>query len=364
MIGSLDAGGIQAFSVNISKGLMDLGYTVDFAVDHNEYDFYADIIESLGCNLFFFKAPSYLNVHAYMAQWDEFFRQHPEIDIVHGHARSTAALYLSSARRAGMHTVAHSHSTSNGVGIRGMAKNVTRRQIWRYAEAYLACSEEAGAWLYGKHWMKDAPSYVIQNGIDLDRFAFDGISRCNIRHQLDIDESAHVYGHVGRFNRVKNHEFLLKVFELIKACDPSAVLLLVGDGELRGKIESLVKESALEASVRFVGNVTDAAPYYSVMDLLIFPSLWEGVPLSLVEAQAAGLPIVASDRINEASFVIKDACRILSLGSPGEWARCAIDLSCMQNERGGSTLDDLVNSPYSLANTCRAMDCVYRSLLD
>lgn len=358
MIGSLDAGGVQAFAYNVSRALEGPDFHFDFAVDHSEYDFYKKPILELGCKLYCLEELSLANAPLYVRQWDEFFAKHPEIDVVHGHSRSTAAVYLASAKKKGAVTMAHSHSTSNGRTIRGAVKDLTKQFIWKNSDYYLACSEEAGRWLYGCHWRKSAPSEVIPNAVDSRRFGFSMGFRRQVRCEFDIKPDVPVFGHVGRFNEVKNHEYLVDVFSKILEMVPDAILVLVGDGELRPKITGKARELGIESSVRFIGNVADTAPFYSAMDAFLFPSLYEGIPLCLIEAQSSKLPIVVSDGVDSASFVEIDRCKRVPLDSFDKWVTVAVAMAGLPiSDRGESVL--IRKSPYAFESMCARMAELY-----
>lgn len=363
MIGSLDAGGVQAFAFNSSKILQGTEFQFDFAVDHDDCDFYKNPIQDMGSKLYQFPTPTYLNFRRYERKWDAFFSAHREYDIIHGHSRSTASLYLRSAKRHGLATIAHSHNTSNGKGVRSLAKDMMCHSIWKHADIYLACSEEAGSWLYGKHWRHDADSRVIPNAVDLERFRFRKSSRLTIRRELSIDQSAFVIGHVGRFSAVKNHAFLVRCFYYLVQRIPNTVLVLVGDGELRGQIEAQVAKLGLSDNVRFLSNVSDVAPYYSAMDILLFPSLYEGIPLTLIEAQASGLPLVVSSHVNPHAVLCKDNCTILELDSPEKWTDVVVELLNGTALRSEAIPREIANSTYNIQYLRTELADVYRSAL-
>lgn len=154
---------------------------------------------------------------------------------------------------------------------------------------------------------------VIPNGIDFGRFSYNSAKRESLRAELFLDHRV-VIGHVGRFVNEKNHEFVIKVFEEYLKQDPNAVLLLIGDGEKREHIHQFVCKKGLEDRVIFTGEVTNVEEYYSAMDVFLFPSLYEGLGIVLIEAQSQGLPCVISERI-PSEVVINDNCTALSLNA-------------------------------------------------
>lgn len=188
--------------------------------------------------------------------------------------------------------------------------------IKRYATDLFACGEEAGRWMFGTDDFK-----VIRNCIDVDAYAFDRVVREDARRELGISADAPVVGHVGRFDAVKNHSFLLDVFaELLKEM-PNAVLLLAGDGSLRPEMEDKARKLGIGGSVKFLGIRSDVPRLMQAMDCFVMPSLYEGLPMVLVEAQATGLPCLISDGIPRDCDIANGSVERESLDSGTEdWA--------------------------------------------
>ena len=274
-------------------------FQFDFVVFEGELrDNYHEIVE-LGGNVY--ECPRYnVNNHwKFVSWWKQFFRDHTEYRIFHSHLRSCVSIILPIARKAGCTTIVHSHSTSNGSGIKAMAKAILQWPIRFQADYLFACSEESGRWLFGKKAIYGENYQTIPNCIDTTRFAFSQEKRLQLREELNIAPDEYVIGHVGRFHEAKNHRFLVDVFAEVLKKQERTRLMLVGDGELREEIRTYCSQLGVLDKVIFVGSKSDTAPYYSAMDVFVFPSLWEGVPVSVVEAQIAGAPCIISDRITK-----------------------------------------------------------------
>jgi glycosyltransferase involved in cell wall biosynthesis len=268
----------------------------DFMVHTNQKCDFDDEIEKLGGKIF--RVPRYSgnNHFIYKNIWKSFFETNTEYRIIHSHVRSTAAIYLNIAKNYGLVTIAHSHSTSSGNGINSFLKNILQLRL-RYISDYMfACSEAAGQWLFGKKRIKDKNFKVIKNSIETSKFLFNEDHRKHVRTELNLNDRF-VIGHVGRFHESKNHDFLVEVFNRIYAMDNNSVLLLVGDGALKSEIQLKVKNLCLEKNVIFTGVRSDVQELLQAMDVFLFPSLYEGLPVILIEAQASGLIIFASDKI-------------------------------------------------------------------
>lgn len=321
MIGSMNIGGSQIMMLNLYRAINRDVIQFDFILDHPEERALADQFEALGARIFAMPSFRLSNIADVKYAWDEFFKNHSEYKILHSHVRSYASIYIPIAKKYGLTTIIHSHSTSNGTGAKALLKAVLQYPLRYQADYFFGCSEEAGRWLFGKKVIQRENYKTIQNCVDIEHFTFSPEKREQIRRQFNIAPDVYVLGHVGRFHEVKNHRFLLDVFVEVLKKKKQARLMLVGDGELREDIRTCCAELGILDKVFFVGSKRDTAPFYSAMDCFVFPSLWEGVPVSVVEAQASGLPCVISDTITKDVFLLEDFVCAKSVEDPPEkWA--------------------------------------------
>lgn len=237
-----------------------------------------------------------------------------DYDIVHAHGNSSSLLLEMLAAKLGKAKVriAHSHNTTCNSPL---VHKILNPIFIKFCTERLACGVEAGKWLYGNHDFK-----VINNGIDTFRFRFNDRERENIRKQLRWSDSF-IIGNVGNFYEQKNHTFLLDTFSRFYQKEPKSRLLILGDGPLKDELLIKVKNLGLEDTVKFAGSVGNVEVYLSAMDIIVMPSLFEGLPLTLIEEQANGLQCVVSD------VITKDAdmgnLEFLSLDLPAsEWSKC------------------------------------------
>lgn len=235
--------------------------------------------------------------------------------VAHLHHPAMARFLYPVLRRHGVGAViVHSHSTAySDSRLSALRNRVLCHRLDRYSDTRLACSREAGEFLFGA-----AGFDVLPNAIEVDAFAFDPGLRASVRESLGLN-GALVVGHVGRFSEEKNHRFLVSVFAELLKMDRACHLLLVGDGQLRGAIETMVLDQGLQEKVTFLGNRPDVKALYQAMDVLLLPSLFEGLPMVGVESQCAGLPIVCSDRVPEEVAIGNSSFLSLEL-TPRQWA--------------------------------------------
>lgn len=296
VLGGLERGGAETMVMNLYRNIDREKIQFDFIIHTPLKQAYYEEILSLGGKIYHFPAFNGKNIFALKKIWTEFFKEYPEYKILHSHVRSYASLYIPIAKANGVKTIIHSHSTSNGKGIASIIKKVLQYPLRYQADYLMACSNEAGEWLYGKGACNKANYMFIPNAIDVRKYRFDKSVRDDYRKQFGLNNKF-VIGHVGRFHEAKNHSFLLEVFAKVCEKREDAMLLLVGDGELREVIVNKIKELRLENRVILTGSRDDVPQLLQTMDIFAFPSIWEGLPVTVVEAQAAGLPCIISNNI-------------------------------------------------------------------
>ena len=323
-IGSLGLGGSQTVVMEIYRKINRDKIQFDFVVFPEERKGFYDEVKQLGGNVYVCPRYNGKNHRDFCRWWHSFFATHNEYRIIHGHVRSVALIYLQIAKKYGLKTIVHSHSTSNGSGKAAIVKAILQWPL-RYSADYLfACSTQSGEWLYGIHATKKQNFRVIPNCIDVARFAFDAAKREELRKEYNIPLDSFVVGHIGRFREVKNHRFLIDVFCKIVEKRSDSMLVLVGEGELQDNIRNYCHKCGIVEKVIFAGGQDNPVPFYSAMDIFVFPSLWEGVPLSVVEAQAAGLHCLISDTITK-DVNLTNLVEMVSLQkAPDEWAKIAL----------------------------------------
>ena len=227
------------------------------------------------------------------------------------------------AKCAGVPTrIAHSHSTTNKKEKKkNLLKQVLRPFSKLFATDYMCCSELAGRWLFGNKEYDKGNVYLLNNAIDLDKFKYDEKVRKEKRKELNISDDTLVIGHVGRFVEQKNHRFLIDIFNEVHKQKEDSILLLAGQGPLMEEMQEKVKALGIENSVKFLGQRNDINELYQAFDVFLLPSLYEGLPVVGVEAQATGLLCVLSDDMTKETKILQST-QFLSLNhKASEWAK-------------------------------------------
>lgn len=323
VIGIMNRGGAETMIMNLYRNIDRSKVQFDFVENEgNEAAFDAEIY-ALGGRIFHCPRYTGKNHFSYVKWWNNFFAKHAnEYRIVHGHIGSTAAIYLSVAKKYGLFTIAHSHNARTQLNLKEIIYAAYAYPVRFIADQCFACSRAAGVSRYGQKIGNDSERCIVfHNAIDTRQFRFDPSERNAMRTRLRVNDRI-VIGHVGRFDRQKNHSFLLRIFQNIVLKAPNAVLLLVGDGTLRENIETYISDHGLSENVILTGIQSNVAPYYQAMDIFVFPSLSEGLPVTLVEAQASGLPCVISDHVPRESIITDGLVTVQNLDdSAGTWAK-------------------------------------------
>ena len=326
VLGGTGLGGAESRVMDSYRHLDRSRIQFDFCVHSQEEGFFDKEIESLGGHIYRVPRFRVINWMAYRKAWKAFFAAPPGYRAVHGHMTSTASIYLPIAKASGVPlTIAHARSAGVDPGLKGMMTRFLRRNLGRKADVCLTCSRLAGEAVFGKKMVEQGKVITVPNAIDAQEFAFSPDMRMRRRAELGIGEQEFVIGHVGRFGHMKNHSFLLDVFAEVCKMLPDSRLLLVGEGGLMGAVREKAVSLGLAGRVIFAGNQAQVADYYMAMDFFVFPSIFEGLPGSVIEAQAAGLRCLVSDSVTD-EVLITPLASARSLGDgAAAWARDVLE---------------------------------------
>lgn len=362
VLGTLNRGGTESMLMNIYREIDKSQIQFDFIIHTDKKcDFEEEIIE-LGGKIYHFPRYNFKNHFKYQKCWKDFFKNHKEYKILHGHIRGSAFLYLKIAKEYKLKTIMHAHSTaSRGNILERQVKNILRYFSRRYIDCFFACSIEAGKWLFGNSIVNNKNFKIIKNGIDIEKYSYSEEKRKTLREKLNI-ENKFIVGHVGSFTYPKNHEFILDVFNEVQKNIEDSILLLVGDGELKNKIVNKIKKLGLEKKVILTGNVSNVNDYMCIMDIFLFPSLNEGFPVALIEAQTNGLKCFVSHTLTRDIIVIKELIKVCSLKmSPKKWAKEIID---NKNYERKKEIDIIGKKGYDSKKNIQKIEKLYLKLLN
>lgn len=316
VVPNMQQGGIENFLMNIYRNIDRKKVQFDFLVHYKKRFFFDDEIEKLGGKIYRFSIREDNNLIKYIRDLDKFFKEHKEYKIVHGHMGSLGGIYLHVAKKNGVPIrIAHSHGAAHLKTIKGYIKSILFKFFRMPANVYWACSTEAGKFIFGKRTKFE----LIPNAIDMEKFKYNIFIRNEVRNDLKLNNKL-VIGNVGRFNLQKNHSFLLDIFAELHKISPNAILLLIGNGELEKNIKDKINKLNLNNDVKLLGIRNDVNRIYQAMDLFLMPSLFEGLPLTGVEAQVSKLKCFFSDAITKEVAITNNVKFIPLSLSAKEWA--------------------------------------------
>lgn len=361
----MDRGGVETLLMNLYRTIDRAEFQFDFLTHPPTVDTvysYEEEIKDLGGKVY--KAPSFIkDPVAYKRFIVSFFDEHPEYRIVHAHNLDSAALaYMPIVKKHGCYLIAHAHNDKErGSLLRRSLIDLTHRIIRRYPDYFYACSDEAGTFFFGKEVIKSGNYAIFNNAILLDKYSTTEDEHVRCKKKLFHGMNGPIFGTVGRLCEQKNHGFLLDIFARIHIKNKNAVLVIVGEGELRRDLESKAYEVGLADSVRFVGSVGNVDEYLKAFDVFLFPSLYEGLGMAAVEAQAAGLPTLLSDSI-PSKAMCTDLARPISLSDgPDEWAKAALESYEANRGRRADRVEQVRQSGFDIKQVAMELCDFYSS---
>lgn len=365
VLGNTGRGGSQSYAMNILRNIHRDRYHIDFVVYKNPEEGYGSEMEHLGCKIFIvpqFKGYNYFNCKK---AWEQLL-SNEQYDVIHGHASNAAFIYLKIAKKKGCKTILHSHSA----GFRGnkLEQFIKRRfssEGKKYADYRFSCSEKASEKLFGQNYKTFSNYYLLPNAINVEKYKFNSNTRNYIREKIGVvDNSVFICGHVGSFSMPKNHKLLFEIFKKIKSRKPNSKLLLCGEGPLEKEILALINNNNLKEDVVMTGNIPNVFDYMMAMDVLIFPSLFEGLPVTVVEAQAAGLPVVMSDVITP-EVKLTDIVKTCSLDDSVEkWVNCVLTFDKFDKIERESYNRIIQTSRFNMVESIKDLEEIYEKIVN
>jgi glycosyltransferase involved in cell wall biosynthesis len=365
--GGMELGGAETFAMHVYRTIDRSRVQFDFAVSAERTCSYDEEIGSLGGKIIRHGAPSKLGLRSYGRELKTILRRHGPFRAIHSHLSYFSGYVLKVAASAGVPVrIAHMHNTRDARSgtLSGFAYHaVMRRLIQRHATHVFGCSRGVLEATFGNCWPDDPRMAVMRNGINLAPYATRRPSRAEVRDQLSLPREGTVLGHIGNLNAPKNHRFLIELFRQYLEKDSAATLVLVGEGRLRSEIERQVQACSLETRVRLLGRrpQADVPLLLAALDVLVMPSIHEGLPVSLIEAQAAGVPCVVSNEITKEVDLGLGLLEFVDLrASPEQWiGRIALALR-YQPPCWETRCDALSFYGYDANDTSRALCRIYQ----
>lgn len=335
VVGRLDIGGAESRIMDLYRNIDRTKVQFHFVQHTTDRCAFEEEVERLGGKVYHVPRFNVKNYFAYKKAWKDLFKEHPEIKVVQGHMTSTAAIYLPIAKRAGVEiTIAHARSAGVDPGLKGHLTRFLRRDLYKKCDYRFTCSDMAGESVFGDQKQISRKATFIPNAIDVDKFKYDEKTREEIRYEFGVQDKF-VIGHVGRFSHMKNHKYMLQILEQCLKIEkekrlPETMLMFLGDGELKEEIMEQAVAMGISSRVLFMGNKRDVYRYYQAMDYFLLPSLYEGLPGTVVEAQASGLCGIMSDSVT-AEAIVTDLIQMRSIKEDASvWAEEI--MKCNQRE--------------------------------
>lgn len=365
VVGRMMGGGVEATVMNHYRHIDRSRIQFDFVVQSDSIAVPGEEIKKMGGRII--TVPSYNDPLLYMRACRSVFAQYKPL-IVHSHMNAISVFTLRAAKQAKIPIrIAHSHSTANSnEKAKTAVKNLLRPFSRIYPNYLAACGMYSARWLFGDKIVDTGKVKIIRNAIELDQFQYDSSSRKRLRAEIGAKSDTLVVGQVGRFCEQKNQSFSMDIWaELLKE-QPNSILVMLGIGDDMHKIKEHARRLGIDRTIRFMGMRRDANKWYSAFDVLLFPSLYEGLPLTAIEAQAAALPIVASDQITKEAFLIPSLCDIRKLSiDPASWARSLVEVAkkdFITQRSEINTFKPLASAGYDISQSARNLADWYEQL--
>lgn len=354
--------GVTSVIMNYFRNINHDKVQIDFLVFSDSEKEIVNEIRTAGSKVYFMPKLGMKNVKEFLDYYEKFFNTHRYYKIVHSHFNQIDSLVFPIAKKYGVkYCISHSHNTKySDYKLRAMRNWVMCIPLKKDSDVWAACGVKAGEFLYGKDFMKSSTHLVIHNAVDIDKYRYNVEVRTQKRKELDLSDEF-VIGNVGSFKPQKNQQFLINVFnELLNEVPQKAHyrLMLVGEGALRTELEKKVNELGIKSYVLFTGSRDDVDELLQAMDVYALPSLYEGLPVTGIEAQAAGLPCIFSDTITKEVKICNT--KYLSLDDEYAWAREILKLQYFERK---DTSDIVHKRGYDIKMEAKKLEDYYRSLV-
>ena len=346
----MGVGGLENMLMNYYRNIDRDKIQFDFLTHRYEIANYDKEIQSLGGRIYHLPKLNPFSKN-YLNTLDEFFKEHKEYKIVHCHQDCLSGVVLKYAKKNNVpFTIAHAHSSNQDKNLKYLIKLLAKKNIKKYSDELFACSNSAGKWMFNTNDFK-----ILNNAIDIDLYTYNKEKALTIKQKLGIQDKF-VVGHVGSFSPPKNHKFIIDIFNEIQKQNKNSILLLIGNGEGSSEIEKKVESLGISEKVKFMGLRSDVNNLMQSMDVLLFPSLYEGLPLTLVEAQASGLKCVISDKVPLDCKMTENIEVVKLEESPQKWAE---EVLKYQKYERKNTKEEIVKANFDIKANAKYLQEFY-----
>lgn len=367
VLGAMDRGGVETMLMNYYRHIDRKKIQFDFLTMIPGNHPYDDEVRELGGRIFIISPPRKSNPLRHIKDIIRIIRQKGPFIAVHAHTQHHTGLVALAARMAGVKIrICHSHNTSdvnNNLLWRKIYFRIMKMLINSNATCMLACGEMAGRYLFGNKNFDSGKVQILPNAIDTKIYSsLNKDKALNMRKKFGIPSDTLIIGHVGRFTQQKNHKFFIPLMKKMISIDKKVLLILVGDGKLRSSFEKEVKENGLNEYVKCLGVRSDIPDLMNMFDVLVFPSLYEGLPVTLVEAQAAGTPCVVSSTVTTEVDMGLNLIKFLDLNSDYKiWCETIIQCLYIKKPEKSLIMEQLKNKGYDINSSVEKLLKIYMS---
>ena len=353
----LNRGGAETMVMNYYRAIDRSKVQFDFVVHREEEGDYEEEIRSLGGKIYRMMPLRPHTFGKYERQISAFFDEHPEYRIIHGQCSESGYFFYKEAARRGIpFIIAHAHNSHVKFDLRWIVRTWMKHKMRPYLTHNFACGEEAAEWLFGKELAKKA--IILKNAIDTRQYLFDEQLREKKREELGLAPEVLTICHIGRFDKVKNHCFILDIFEKLLKRRPTAQLLLIGDGDLREQTEKKATQKGISTQIHFLGVRRDVNELLQAADVLVFPSLFEGLGIAVVEAQCTGMPCIISDIIPNEVMITNLVEKVSLHESASTWAEKLIAATTRTFDRPAYA-EKVASAGYDIKSNSRWLENFY-----
>lgn len=360
VLSAMERAGTENLIMSLYRNIDRTKLQFDFAVSADHKCAFDDEIKSMGGKIYHYPRYCGTNHFKYIAWWKSFFKKHKEHSIVHGHIGSTAVIYLSIAKQFGKFAIAHSHNTNSKLSLSSALYRIYSYRTRFIADYFFACSKQALLDRYGKRVANNKEiSSVLNNAIDTSKFAYNDEERKQIRNELGIKENEVIIGTIGRITRQKNPDMIIDIIKKLVSDGIKFRFLWVGTGELEDQIKNKINQLGLEDRVIFAGVRDDVFRVLMGMDIFVFPSEWEGLGISCIEAQASGLPTLCSEAV-PIDAKVSDSFYQLPLHNVEEWCKeIRATIQKINSNNRTMAYQQVADNGYDIRKVAFNLECFY-----